>query len=179
MTQNEGWHFYRLAGALERADKTSRILDVKYYFILPSLSDVGTPYDGAHWSALLRSASAFEMYRQRHGQILPEKVVDFLLLDRQFPRAVLFCLTAANESLHAVSGTPTGSFTNPPEQLLGALRADLAYARSAQIIARGLHEYIDQFQTRLNEVGEAIRNTFFSDRPLEGQLVPVFSGQGQ
>ena len=95
---------------IERADKTSRILDVKYFILLPKPTDVGTPYDDIQWPALLRSASALEMYRQRHGRISPANVVKFLVLDREFPRAVLHCLTQANESLHAISGTPPGSF---------------------------------------------------------------------
>ena len=90
---------------LERADKTSRILDVKYFILLPKPTDVGTPFDDIQWLALLRSASALEMYRQRHGRISPVNVVKFLVLDREFPRAVLHCLTRANESLHAISGT--------------------------------------------------------------------------
>ena len=88
MTHGEAWHFCRLGRSLERADKTSRILDVKYFILLPSPEDVGTPYDDIQWSALLRSASALEMYRQRFGLITPAHVVEFLVLDREFPRAV-------------------------------------------------------------------------------------------
>src|SRR4029077_12364791 len=115
MSHGEAWRFSRLGRALETADKTSRILDVKYFILLPSPVDVGTPYDDIQWSALLRSASAFEMYRQRHGRITPNRVVDFLVLDREFPRAVLYCLTQAYESLHAIMGTALGSFSNRPE----------------------------------------------------------------
>ena len=91
MTHGEGWHFCRLARSIERADKTSRILDVKYFILLPSPADVGTPFDDIQWSALLRSASALEMYRQRHGRLEPAAVVQFLILDREFParRALL------------------------------------------------------------------------------------------
>jgi len=164
MTHGEAWHFCRLGRSIERADKTSRILDVKYFILLPTLHDVGTPYDDIQWSALLRSASAFEMYRQRHGRILPARVVDFLVLDREFPRAVLYCLTKANESLHAISGSALGSFSNDPEQLLGQLRAELAYARAEEIIAHGLHEFVDGLQRRLNLVGDAIYESFFAMR---------------
>jgi uncharacterized alpha-E superfamily protein len=167
MTHGEGWHFCRLARLLERADKTSRILDVKYFILLPDIHDVGTTYDGVQWAALLRSASAFEMYRQRHGQIAPAAIVDFLILDKQFPRAVLHCLTKGNESLHAVSGTPTGTYSNAAEQLLGGLRAELAYVSAAQIISRGLHEFVDDFQTKLNLAGDAILETFFAVQPAE------------
>ena len=167
MTHGEAWNFCRLGRTLERADKTSRILDVKYFILLPHPKDVGTPYDDVQWLALLRSASALEMYRQRHGRISPGHVVQFLILDREFPRAVLHCLTRANESLHAISGTPAGSFSNLPEQRLGQLRAELAYASSDEIISSGLHEFIDHLQTKLNGVGQAIYDTFFDISMLE------------
>ena len=61
MSHNEGWHFIRLGTTLERADKTTRILDVKYFILLPAISDVGTPYDDVQWSAVLKSVSGFEM----------------------------------------------------------------------------------------------------------------------
>jgi uncharacterized alpha-E superfamily protein len=152
---------------IERADKTSRILDVKYFILLPKATDVGTPYDDIQWLALLRSASALEMYRQRHGQISPVNVVKFLVLDKEFPRAVLHCLTRANESLHAISGTVPGSFSNSAEQRMGQLRAELAYTQAEEVISGGLHEFIDDFQNRLNYVGEAVYESFFAKRPLE------------
>ena len=113
MTHDEAWHFCRLGRMLERADKTSRILDVKYFILLPTVADVGTPYDDIQWAALLRSASAFEMYRKRHGRIAPGRIVEFLLLDREFPARHPVCLRAARESLHAISGTPAGHVPAP------------------------------------------------------------------
>jgi uncharacterized alpha-E superfamily protein len=167
MTHGEGWHFCRLARSIERADKTSRILDVKYFILLPSPADIGSPFDDIQWSALLRSASALEMYRQRHGRLDPASVVQFLILDREFPRAVLYCLTKANESLHAISGTAMGGFANRAEQVLGSLRSELAYTSAPQIIQLGLHEFVDDLQQRLNDVGESIFEAFFAMRPLE------------
>jgi uncharacterized alpha-E superfamily protein len=175
MTHGDGWHLCRLAHLIERADKTSRILDVKYLMLLPSPEDVGTTFDDLHWTALLRSASAFEMYRQRHGQIRPDRVVDFLILDRQFPRAVLYCLTKANESLHAITGAPLGSFSNSAEQQMGNLHASLAYTRAPEIIAKGLHEFVDDLQSRLNLLSDGIYETFFAMRPIESYA----NGNGQ
>jgi uncharacterized alpha-E superfamily protein len=162
MTHNEGWHFGRLGRHLERADKTSRILDVKYFLLLPTAADVGTTYDDLQWGAVLRSASAFEMYRKRHGRMSPERIVEFLLLDCEFPRAIQCCLMAARESVHAISGTPAGMFRNPVEHLLGELCSELAYAQIDDIIAGGLHEYLDRLQTRMNLVGTDIHETFFA-----------------
>jgi uncharacterized alpha-E superfamily protein len=162
MTQGEAWHFSRLGRMLERADKTSRILDVKYFLLLRSADDVGTPFDAIQWAAVLRSASAFEMYRKRHGRISPRGVADFLLLDREFPRAIQFCLVAARDSLHAISGTPLGTFRHPPEKLLGHLCSDLSFTTLDEIIKQGLHEYVDGLQTKMNQVSDGIYETFFA-----------------
>lgn len=167
MSHGEAWQFSLLGRMLERADKTTRILDVKYFFLLPKVSDVGTPFDSLHWASLLRSTSAFEMYRQAFGRIRPNQVVEFLLLNRYFPRAVLYCLTRANESLHAITGTPLGEFANDAERHMGALRSEVAYVEAEDIIRGGLHEYIDSFQTNLNQVGQAIYEQFFALRSID------------
>lgn len=167
MTQGEAWHFSRLGRMLERADKTSRILDVKYFLLLRSTDDVGTAFDGIQWAAVLRSASAFEMYRKRHGRISPKGVVDFLMLDREFPRAIQFCLLAARDSLHAISGTPLGTFRHPPEKLLGQLCSDLSFTTVDEIVKHGLHEYLDDLQTKMNQVSTGVFETFFAFRSPE------------
>jgi uncharacterized alpha-E superfamily protein len=167
MTHGEAWHFSRLGRMLERADKTSRILDVKYFLLLRSAEDVGTPFDDMQWAAVLRSASAFEMYRKRHGRISPTGVADFLMLDREFPRAIQYCLMVARDSLHAISGTPLGTFRYPSEKLLGQLCSDLSFTTVDEIVKRGLHEYVDDLQTRMNQVSDGIFETFFAFRSPE------------
>ncbi len=171
MSHGEAWHFCQLGRLIERADKTSRIVDVKYFILLPSIEDMNTPYDDIQWGALLHSASAFEMYRRMHGLIAPNKVVAFLLLDREFPRSVLYCLSKAEESLHAISGTPLETFSNSAEQGLGQLRSEFAYAQVDRILASGLHEFLDAFQTKLNLVGNDIYKTFFALRPVNKESV--------
>ena len=162
MSHGEGWQFARLGRTLERADKTSRLLDVKYFFLLPQVNDVGTPTDDLQWSAVLRSVSGFEMFRKRHGQITPDRVVGFLVLDRFFPRAIMHCIDAANEGLHAITGSPEGTFWNSAEKHLGQLRSELAYQTVEEIISIGLHEFLDSLQVKLNQVEDAIHETFFS-----------------
>ena len=176
MTHGEPWHFFQMGRMLERADKTSRILDVKYFILLRSVQDVGTPIDDIQWAAVLRSASAFEMYRKRHGRISPRHVVEFLLLDREFPRAIQFCLLAARDSLYAISGTPAGTFRHPPEKLLGQLCSDISFTGVDEVINSGLHEYLDNLQNRMNQVAGGIYDTFFAlkspksvKRPLHTQ----------
>ena len=162
MTHGEGWEFARLGRMLERADKTARIIDVKYFILLPSVDYVGMPYDHILWGALLRSASAFEMYRKRYGQIVPDKIIDFLILDNDFPRAIHHCLIAAEIALRNISGTSRGRFTNRAEKSLGRLLAELDYIQVEEIKGIGLHEFLDNTQTRLNQIGTAVAESFFS-----------------
>jgi uncharacterized alpha-E superfamily protein len=168
MTHNEAWHFGRLGRVLERADKTSRILDVKYFLLTLARAEASTQaLVETQWAALLRSASALEMYRKRHGLIEPARVVDFLMLERDFPRSMIHSLAVADQSLHAITGTPQGTFGSEPERALGKVHAQFERADVEEIIARGLHGYLDDFQRQLNAVGDAIAATFFSAAPPE------------
>lgn len=162
LTHSEGWHFAQMGKYLERADKTSRIIDVKYFFLLPSPDDVGTPVDNIQWAALLRSVSGLEMYKKKYKRIDPVDVIEFLVLDQEFPRSIHFCVSTAEESLHKITGTQRGSHRNPAEQYLGRLRSDLDYITIREIMNNGLHEYLDNFQTRLNQSGDKIFSTFFN-----------------
>lgn len=166
MSHGEAWHFGRLGRLIERADKTSRILDVKYFILLPSVRDVGTPLDEIQWTAVLGSASALAEYRQKYGRVSPESAIEFLILHREFPRSIHHCLTQADVSLHEISGEPLGCFCNEPERLMGQLRSELDFAQMSDIISTGLHEFLDGFQLKLNNVGNAIHDTFFAIRPV-------------
>jgi uncharacterized alpha-E superfamily protein len=168
MSHGEAWSFMRLGRMFERADKTARMLDVKYFILLPKVEDVGTPYDAILWTSLLKSASAAEMYRKKHSHIQPDKVAEFLILDREFPRSMRFCLTRAEESLHFITGTPAGTYANPAEQQLGRLRSELDYANIREIIKNGLHEYLDQFEAKLNLSGDALFATLLAMQPIPG-----------
>lgn len=164
MSHNEGWHFGQLGRLLERADKTARILDVKYFILLPSVRDVGSPLDELQWMALLRSASAYEMYRKCQHQISPNAVAEFLILDREFPRSIQFCLREAEKSLYQVSGNNLGTWQNPAERAIGKLRSELEFITIEEIVAQGLHEFLDRVQTQVNEIGRQIFDTFVAVR---------------
>jgi uncharacterized alpha-E superfamily protein len=169
MSHGMGWNFLNLARLLERADKTSRILDVKYFTLLPNVRDVGTTTDYLQWSAVLRSVSGFEMYRKLYHTLTVRRIVQFLVLDKEFPRAIHYCLTHADASLHEITGTPEGAFRDAPEQHLGRLRSELAYRDVDSIVDGGLHEFIDELQTTLNRLDDSISDTFFAMRPLAEQ----------
>ncbi|WP_020677658.1 alpha-E domain-containing protein [Geopsychrobacter electrodiphilus] len=167
MNHGEGWHFGRLGRMLERADKTSRILDVKYFILLPSVDYIGSPYDNILWGALLRSASAFEMYRKQYGRIDPKKIVEFLLLSATFPRAVHYSVVTAMISMNNITGSSRGTFSNKAEQSLGRLLSEFDFAALDDIFTQGLHEYLDGAQSRINDVGAAVQKTFFSPQVEE------------
>ncbi len=166
LSHGEAWHFSRIGRLLERADKTTRIVDVKYFMLLPSPADVGSPTDDLHWTAVLHSTSAFEMYRQRHGMVRLDRTAEFLVLDSEFPRSVRNCVRRADESMHTVTGTRPGTFQNQAERRLGRLVAELDYTVMSEIILQGLHEFLDDLQVKLNEVGDAIHQSFFALRPV-------------
>jgi len=166
MSHGEAWNFARIGMMLERADKTSRILDVKYFMLLPRADLVNTPIDNIQWTAVLKSASAFEMFRKQHHHITPRNVADFLIFDRQFPRSIRHCITKAMICLHRIMGSAPGSAHNMAEKVIGRLEADLEYTDIDEVIELGMHEYLDGLQTRLNHADTAIAATFFNLKPL-------------
>lgn len=162
MTHNEAWHFGRLGRMLERADKTSRIVDVKYFLLPHDDDELRSTVDELEWGALLKSASAFEMYRKRFGRITPANVIDFLLLDRKFPRAMRYCVTKGERSLRAIAGTPPDSGPrNVAEERMAALRTGIDRFDVSSLVATGVHETLDQIQSDLNAVGDGVFRVFF------------------
>ncbi|MTI38926.1 alpha-E domain-containing protein [Fulvivirga lutimaris] len=161
--RSQGWYFTKLGQYLERADKTSRILDVKYHFLLPSVDDVGSPLDFLHWVALLKSVTGFNAYRRVHGKINPTKIAEYLVLDRFFPRSILFCLMSAEHCLHEISESKHG-YSNAAEKAIGNLRADLEFADVNDVFDLGLHEYLDNLQLRLNAISDNIHDQYFQIR---------------
>ena len=166
MSHGEGWHFGRVGQLTERADKTSRILDVMYTVLLPDAAGMGGSVDDTQWSVVLKSASAFEMYRKRYGPIDPQCIAEFLVLDPEFPRSMYSCVTRSEESLHAISGSPMGTYQNAAEERMGALREELASTDMKNILAGGVHDRLMSCQANLNGVGNAIFETFFASQQL-------------
>ncbi len=161
ISRNEGWHFGKIGQLIERADKTSRVLDVKYHMLLPSAEAVGSPIDLIQWSSLLKSVSAYDMYRKKYGKLAPASISEFLILDKIFPRAILRCLYHTEQSLSLITGNHQG-YSNNAEKKLGLLKSQLEYADINEIFNSGLHQYMDDFQVKLNGVSSAITETFFN-----------------
>jgi uncharacterized alpha-E superfamily protein len=165
---NEGWEFIQIGRFLERADKTARILDVKYHILLPSLRDLGGAVDAVQWSAILRSCSAQEAYHQVYvDSVSPWKVAEFLILSEDFPRSIRFCCQRVDDALRKISETPDQEFSNTAEKFSGRLFSTLNYSSIDDIFASGLHEYLEQIQKDLNRIGEAIFQTYFFYAPTD------------
>jgi uncharacterized alpha-E superfamily protein len=161
MTHGEGWDFIRIGRLLERADSTSRILDVKYHILLPSGEQVGGNVDIIQWMAVLKSVSALEAYRKLYvGQVAPWKVAEFLITHREFPRSIRYCVDSLNAALHRISGVDETRYGNEAERLSGRLRSDLDYVTIGEIFDFGLHEYLTMIQERLVEISDAMYATY-------------------
>ncbi|MEM1108196.1 MAG: alpha-E domain-containing protein [Planctomycetota bacterium] len=164
MSHNEGFEFCKLGRMLERADKTSRVMDVKYFLLLPDATDVGGALDVVQWAALLRSVGALEMYRQVHGVITPGHVASFLILNEQFPRSLNHCVEQAQGALSAITG-PGSRHTLDVQRRVGRLQSRLQFGQIDEIIEQGLHETIDDVQDQLNQIDRSIDQTFFRFTP--------------
>ena len=184
LVRNEGWWFVRIGQLLERADKTTRILDVRYQ----SLPDRGVPErissDAAlEWSAVLRSCSAWDAYKTIHGaDVHPLSVAEFLLLSDVFPRSVRYCVNELNLALRRISGVAEGRFTNDAEKLTGRFLAELQFSTIAEIFDVGLHRYLDEAQLKLNNIGaELFRAYIFQpfETPDEVHMVQQEEQQQQ
>ena len=112
------------------------------------------------------------MYRQKHGRVLPLHIVEFLVFDREFPRSIHYCVRSAEESLHAITGTPPGSDRYLSKGLMGPLSAELGVTPVDKVIHDGLHEYLDSLQFKINAIDDGLLNDFFTWRTL-AQPVPA------
>ena len=159
MLRNQTYGFARLGTFLERADSTARILDVKYYLLLPSLSYVGTPLDSGQWDNVLRSLSAERAYRWLNaGQMDARSIAEFLILDARFPRSLVFCYSNLRENLFDLA------------KLLGAEGAAHECMREADmrlngksvedIFEQGLHEFLLEFISANQMLASAISSDF-------------------
>ncbi len=161
MTHSEAWRFVQAGKFIERADRTTRILDLKYHILLPSGEQVGGNVDISQWMSVLRSCSGMEAYLKiRQGDVTPWGVASFLVCHAEFPRSIRFCVDRLDEVLHLISATEEGRFRNEPERLSGLLRSQLDYATPDSIFHHGLHEYLDGVQEQLISLDLAFHDTY-------------------
>ncbi len=140
LSRDLSWLFSQLGRLIERADKTSRILDVKYFLLLPS--------------------------PEVQHAISPASVARFLLLDPIFPRSVRYCLQGISDTLQQIQQLPTQDTPDDLDCLRGQLLARWSYVRIDNLIEAGLHEAIDQLQQDLNQLHNLIQTRYFTSADL-------------
>lgn len=159
MMRNDIYFFAQLGAFVERADSTARILDVKYYVLLPSLSYVGSSLDNVQWETILRSVSAYRAFRWLNpGETNPRNIARFMILDQVMPRSLSFCAGRMAGALEAIAreyGVQSASL-----DLAASLRRDLETANIDMIVDNGLHQFIQDFIKRNNAISAQIEQEF-------------------
>ncbi|MEY5098855.1 MAG: hypothetical protein RJA36_1574 [Pseudomonadota bacterium] len=167
MLRDEAFYFYRMGTFLERADNTARLLDVKFHAVesdfYGAASELDQEYDFYHWSAILRSVSAFEVYRKVYRDVItPERVAELLILRADMPRSLHASLQGVVTNLGRVSNAAS----DETERRAGKLLAELQYGRIDELMSTGLHAYLTQFLDRVNELGGRISRDFLVPAPV-------------
>jgi uncharacterized alpha-E superfamily protein len=164
--RDEGGEWFRCGLYIERADMTSRILDTKYHVLLPSLTEVGGALDRYQWMAILRSASAWEAFRKVYQtDISGPRVAEMLIFQPSFPRSLAFCVRELSEHFRRAAILTPRTGRLPAERLLSMLELDLGALTIDQVLAAGLHEFLDDFQSRLIEVQTGLTDHIFRAVP--------------
>lgn len=159
MTRNERYDFARLGTFVERADNTARILDVKYFLLLPSPGHVGSRLDTLQWETILRAASAQRAYRWKaDGQINPSDIAEFIMLDPQLPRSLLFCCRKIVNNLGYLALCTTGGERS--QQLAADLLERVEQPSISEIFDYGLHEFLTDQIVAIGELSTQIERDF-------------------
>lgn len=154
MLKDDALHFIRLGGLLERGDNTARILDMQYHILRNG--DEGAS-DFYRWGALLRSLSAFQVYRKVYRDaITPARVAELLILRMDLPRSLHSCADGIVRMLPLIANSASAE----TERKAGVLHAKLHFGRIEEILAGGLHEYLTDFMDRIYELGDGISHDF-------------------
>jgi len=157
MLQDEALWFTRLGTYLERADSTARILDVKFQALLPDGADPDGVGDYYQWSTLLRSVSAFEIYRKVYrDRITPRRVAELFILRDDMPRSLHHCLNEVHSLLDRVANRQSAE----TGRRAGLLYSSLRYGRIEDIFAQGLHTFLADFLARGADLSKRIADDF-------------------
>ncbi|MCB1760042.1 MAG: alpha-E domain-containing protein [Gammaproteobacteria bacterium] len=163
-SRDEAFDFLRIGRNLERADMTTRIIDVRSADLLPDdVADL-RPFDTIQWVSVLNSLSGYQMYR-RHMQMQVRRaaVLKFLLQDNRFPRAVRHCLDAVEACLVNLQNN------EPVVKQLRLLVKKVERAKVGQLEQTALHDYIDELQLSITKVHAALAESYFPKPQLQRQ----------
>ncbi len=160
--RDQGWYFYQLGKQIERADQTSRLVDIKYHTLLPSVADVGSPLDSHQWYALLRAAAGYHAFRRVFPQGMnPRTVAAFLLFNEAFPRAVICSIRLCEWYVQQLRSRYDLRQGSAALERLDELRLALTDHNIDTVISQGLHQFCDWIQRQLIDIQIEIGRAFF------------------
>lgn len=158
MLRNDIFNFCRIGTFIERADNVARILDVKYFVLLPSVSMVGSSIDNFQWEAILRSAAAERSFAWLNKESGPRAIAEFLILDQRLPRSIAFCYTNIARNLGYLEGEYGEQ--RPSRELCDATLTRLTHTDIETIFDGGLHEFIQSIIQANNSLGLQIEKDY-------------------
>lgn len=159
MLRNDIYNFARIGTFAERADNIARILDVKYYVLLPSVTLVGSALDNVQWETILRSAAAERSFRWLYGgEVRASMIADFLILDRRMPRSLLYCIRKIAGNLGHLCADY--NIRTPSMDLALSLRDQLEDCNIDMIMDDGLHEFLAGFIRSNNALAQQVERDF-------------------
>lgn len=159
LLRNDGWDFLSLGYFLERADNTARLMDVKYYVLLPKLEFVGSGLDNYQWSTLLRALSAHRAFHWAYGgEVTAQKIADFLILNPQCPRSLITCVEGMATHLERLERSYARA--TPAQERVRELSAGLAQIKVEGIFEEGLHEFLTRFIQDVARLGRAVHDCY-------------------
>lgn len=160
--RDEGWFFYQIGRSIERADQTTRLLDVKYHLLLPKVEAVGSPLDVSQWNAVLRSAAGYHAFRRvQPSGMTTAGVAGFLLFHNRFPRSVSACVHDMTNRLNQLRSAYRLKGGSKALEELDELVSVLDDVTIDEVIDKGLHEFIDWLQLKLNCVHNELGTAYF------------------
>ena len=161
MLRNDAFWFTRLGSAIERADNTARLLDVKYHLLLPEPEGIGGSLDYFQWSTILREVSAVTAYHWVYREsVKPWLVADLLILNRQMPRSLANCYEILVRHLDLIA--EAYGRRGPSQRLASSTLARLSRERIETVFGRGLHEFVEEFIASNNALGGAIAEQYLN-----------------
>ena len=161
LLRNDGYNFLNIGYYLERGDNTARLMDVKYYVLLPRADYVGSGLDNDQWSMLLRAMSAHRAFHWAYGgEVTSAKIAHFLILNPQCPRSLITCVAGMNNHMARLAKL----YGRETEAQVAAARllSDLESKSSEKIFDEGLHEFLSRFIREAANLGVIIHNSYLS-----------------
>lgn len=176
--RDQGWYFLQIGRHLERADQTTRLVDMKYHQLLPSVRDVGSPLDISQWNTVLRSAAGYHAFRRLYPRgMSPASVASFLLFNDAFPRSVSLCVNQVDSLLHQLRARWSLRAGTRSMERNDELRSVLNQHTIDAVIGRGLHEFLDWVQLMLGNLGSDLAIDFFGQQDLARAETPAVPAQ--